>query len=151
MKKLFVQFFLMLVPMMANADAVERNGFTYELNLTSNTASITKYSRSKYTGNKEKVVIPSIIVYNDVSYSVTSIGENVFYHEKEMKTITIPNSVYRIGSRAFEECEKLALVDIPNSVEDIGQYSFSGCKKLKKVTIGTGVKRIMSWAFYMCE
>lgn len=174
MKKLIVQFFLMLVPMMANADAIERNGFTYELNQTLNTASITKYNRFKYTGDKENVIIPNKILYNDVSYSVTSIGESAFYLENYMKTVTIPNSVTSIGewafygcsgltsvaipnsmttigSRAFQECENLYSIEIPNSVQEIGENAFRYCTGLKIVIFGSGIKRINSWAFYMCD
>ena len=78
---------------------------------------------SDYTGNAQKIVIPSIYK----GKKVTSIDTSAFYGCTELTSIVIPNSVTSIGSRAFNYCTSLTSVVIPNSVTSIGEYAFSGC------------------------
>ncbi len=54
-----------------------------------------------YSGN---IVIPSSVVYNGNTYSVTSIGNSAFYECYGLTSVTIPNSVTSIGSSAFYRC-----------------------------------------------
>jgi len=56
---------------------------------------------SKYSGN---IVIPNSITYEDISYSVTSIGDWAFSDCSNLTEITIPNSIKSIGPRAFRDC-----------------------------------------------
>ena len=68
--------------------------------------------------NKTTVVIPSQIGIslrtnnNDLSYAlpVTSIGENAFAGNANLKRITIDPSVRNIGAGAFEDCINLVAV-----------------------------------------
>ena len=56
------------------------------------------YGYHEYAGN---IVIPESVIYNDKTYSVTSIG------------------LY-----AFESCKDLVSVTIPKSIKDINRYAF---------------------------
>ena len=125
-------------------------------------------SYNEYSGN---VVIPSSVVYNGNTYSVTSIGAwafygcsgltsvtipnsvtsigaGAFYGCSGLTSVTIPNSVTSIGDEAFEYCSGLTSVTIPNSVTSIGANAFGECSSLASVVIGSGVKSIGSSAFY---
>ena len=65
----------MLMPLMANADdPVEINGIWYNLINKGRVAEVTS-GTTKYTGD---VVIPATIKYEDVTYSVTTIGSRAF-------------------------------------------------------------------------
>ena len=90
----------------------------YEYNVLSDgTVEITKY-----TGSGDNVKIPDKIA----GKKVTRLGVMSFYSLKELKSVTIPNSVTSIGSLAFDSCKNLTKVTIPNSVKDIDGYAFSG-------------------------
>ena len=73
------------------------------------------------------LVIPSSVVYNNETYSVTSIGDQAFYSCTGLTSVTIGNSVTSIGYAAFSSCTGLTSVTIPNSVTNIGDFAFSNC------------------------
>lgn len=150
MKKLLLLFVIMLQSMMANADVVVIDGICY--NLVSkggmNIAEVTKNPNENYSGI---VVIPESVTFEDVDYSVTSIGSSAFEGCRGLKSVTIPNSVTTIGKSAFYYCLSITSVTIPNSVTTIGSGAFQSCYFLKSVTIPNSVTTIGSSAFYGCE
>ena len=101
----------------------------------------------EYSGN---VIIPSSVVYNGNTYSVTSIGNETFFN-CSLTSVTIPNSVTSIGSSAFEGCSGLTSVTIPNSVTSIGGDAFDWCSGLTSVTIPNSVTSIGDYAFSGCS
>ena len=66
---------------------------------------------------------------------VDKIPENAFAGCRNIKTITICNSVTSIGEAAFSGCTGLTSMTIPNSVTSIGLSAFSGCSSLSSVHI----------------
>lgn len=123
------------------------NEICYNLNWSAHTASVT-YSgypyNNDYTGHyggglkNVDIVIPSIITYNDIDYTVTAIEDNAFYDSQSsvlMSSFTIPSTVTSIGYRAFWKCTNLTSFTIPSSVTTIGDYAFSGCWNLTTVIV----------------
>ena len=47
-----------------------------------------------------------------IEEGVEEIGEEAFYYNDQLKSITIPRSVKKIGSNAFAECPSLKSVTI---------------------------------------
>ena len=131
----------------AFAEAVEIDGIYYNLVTKIKQAEVTK-NPNKYTGT---VNIPETVSYNDVTYSVTSIGNTAFYSCFGLTSVTIPNSVTSIGGAAFSSCSGLTSVTIPNSVTSIGGSAFYGCSGLTSVTIPNSVTSIGDYAFYSCS
>ena len=123
MKKVFLSFLILLLPMLANADAVEINGIYYNL--------VTKAKIAEVTSNPNKysneVVIPESVEYGGVTYSVTTIGNYAFLGCSGLTSVIIPNSVTSIGEGAFKDCSGLTSVTIPNSVTYIGGEVFWAC------------------------
>lgn len=93
------------------------------------------------------LIIPDSVIYNDVSYPVTSIGYNAFHHAYGMDTVVLPNTLTVIKQEAFAGCLDLASVAIPNSVIMIGNVAFGGCHNLSDLTIGESVVTIGNQAF----
>ena len=122
------------------------DGIKYDINVNTKQATVIS-DDTKYSGD---IVIPSEITYNNVTYSVTSIGEKAFYQCFRLKSITIPNSVTSIGSKAFEDCYGLTSVTIGNSVTSIGESAFEYCDGLTSITIPNSVTSIGKLAFYQC-
>ena len=97
------------------------------------------------------ITIPQTIMYNDKTYSVTSIGKSAFRGCSDLTAITIPNSVTSIGEAAFGDCYSLTSLTIGNGVTSIGEWAFSGCSGLTSLTIPNSVKSIGNYAFYGCS
>ena len=111
-----------LKPMMARADPVEINGIYYNLvsKNEGNFAEVTSRPEN-YSGD---VVIPALVTYADIDYSVTSIGLAAFFSCTNLTSIIIPNSVTSIGRDAFYYSSGLSSITIPHSVTNIDDYAF---------------------------
>ena len=148
MKQTFISILLMLLPMLASADAVEIDGIWYNLFTEENVAEVTRnHSTDNYTG---EITIPDKITYEGTEYSVAKIGEWAFAYCRQLTSIIIPISVTSIGFSAFSYCIGLSSICIPNSVTTIGESAFSGCSSLSFITISNGVSSIGKGAFYGC-
>ncbi len=132
MKHLTKHFFtiamMLCVALPTFAHDFEVNGIYYNyIDKTAKTVEViyrgrsNSYYSNKYTG---AVTIPSLVTYNSVTYSVTSIGEDAFVGCDALTTVSIPNSVTSIGRDAFNNCRGLTSVTIPNSVTTIGSDAF---------------------------
>ena len=101
-----------------------------------------------YSGN---IILPKKVKYDNMQFTVTTIGENAFHYCPNLQSVTIPNSVTTIGNRAFIGCESLQSVTIPNSVTEIRDGTFSDCSNLQSVTIPNSVTKIGDKAFFDCS
>jgi hypothetical protein len=97
------------------------------------------------------VTILSSFVVNDVTYNVTSIGNNAFQYRTGLTSVTIPDSVTSIGDYAFIQCTGLTSITIPDSVLTIGEGAFRSCTGLTTVTIPDSVLTIGASAFQGCS
>ena len=147
MKKQLLLFVLVLLPIVASADAVEIDGIYYNLVTKANQAEVTSHP-TRYTGN---VDIPETVSYEGVEYRVTSIAPYAFSSCSGLTSITIPNSVTSIGYAAFLSCKSLTSITIPNSIARIEGSVFAGCSSLTSVTIPNSVRTIDTYAFEFCS
>ena len=118
------------------ADKVQIGDLYYNLNETSLTAEVTQ-SNNHYEGIAN-ADIPASVSYNDVQYSVTSIGSAAFYSCRSLTSVTISSSVTSIGNDAFNYCMVLPSVTIPRSVTNIGEEAFSHCDELTFISVEAG-------------
>lgn len=83
-----------------------------------------KVSLGGYSGD---VVIPESVTYNEIVYSVTSIGNSAFFGCTGLTSVEIPNSVTSIGISAFAYCTGLTgILTLPSSLNSIGGSAFNG-------------------------
>ena len=88
---------MMLLAMVASADAVEIDGVYYNLYAETLTAEVTS-NPNQYEGC---VIIPSWVTYEDVDYMVTSIDNTAFRNNKIVSCLVIGENVTTIGKNAF--------------------------------------------------
>ena len=146
LKHLFTALLLLCCIGTAKAEEVTIDGIKYDVVTKAKQATVIG-SETKYSGD---IVIPNKITYNDVIYSVTSIGEKAFYCCYGLTSIEIPNSVTSIGDEAFYNCRELTSVVIGNSVTSIGYLAFYNCRGLTSITIPNSVISIENSAFKDC-
>ena len=85
-----------------------------------------------------------------IPQSVTSIGDYAFSHCEKMDSLTINDATTSIGSWAFDECYKLTTLSLGKNITTIGDYAFWDCHTLDNVTIPDSVTSIGKSAFYRC-
>ena len=95
------------------------------------------------------VDIPETVMYNEVTYLVTSVGERAFYYCDNLETVT-GTSITNIGQYAFNGCSALTSATFGDNLQNIGLYAFSACVKLESFTFGPSVKSIGEDAFAAC-
>ena len=133
------------------------NGINYRLDEETKTAEVVRKSGS-YEGD---IIIPDTVVFNELSYRVTSIGTCAFNGSSALVSITIPNSVTSIGNEAFYGCKSLAAINVEsgNSIYDSRENCDAiietdsntlilGCQN---TIIPNSVTNIGSDAFYECS
>ena len=146
MKKQVLFIIMMLMSLMASADAVEVDGIYYNLNTSAKTAEVT-FGTTKYSLN---VIIPSSINYQNTNYKVTKIGNKAFYDCSKLTSVSIPSSVISFGEYAFYCCTGMKSIIIPNSVTTINRGAFCGCR-MTSLIIPNSVTTIGVFAFEYCS
>ena len=114
-----------IMSMVVSADILEYStgdGFRYKLDTETKTAEL-----AKYNGSATEVSISESVTYEDVVYSVTSLGGACFYGRISPTSINIPSSVTSLGGACFEGCSSLTSINIPSSVTSLGEYCFRAC------------------------
>ncbi len=99
---------LCFVPILGMAEEVEIDGIRYSLIKKIKEATVISKD-DKYSGD---IVIPPLVRYGDVDYSVITIGSYAFKNCDALKSIEIPNSIQKVEDRAFDGCSKLKKVNI---------------------------------------
>lgn len=139
MKKQLLLLVMMLLPMVAFADASGRCGYAVKYTYVESTHTLTisgtgdmyDYWNSSVPWKNYKEEIVDAIIED----GVTSIGGSAFRNCTGLKSITIGDSVSYIGPDAFYECSSLPSVTIPPSMTRIGDRAFYGCSALRAVHI----------------
>ena len=138
-KTLLITMAVLLSSITASAHDFEVDGIYYNVTSFANlTVSVTykgnSYS-SYYNEYTRAVTIPASVIYNSMTYSVTSIGDYAFSDCSSLTSITIPESVTSIGESTFYSCRNLTSIVIPESVTSIGEWAFARCSSLTSIVI----------------
>lgn len=86
---------------------------------------------TSYKGTASAVAVPSTID----GYKVTKIGSSAFKNNKNLYSVTMPNSITEIESFAFLGCKNLSNFKFPPNITTLGESVFSGCESLTEIYI----------------
>ena len=136
---------------------------------TENTVEVMGYQ----TAPTDALTIPATVTYNEVTYTVTGIKEQVFANCSALTSVSLPDGLTSIGNSAFSNCTSLTGITLPERLTTIGSSAFFNCTSLTGITIpntvtsigiaafrysglttasiGNGVTTIGERAFYYCR
>lgn len=144
-KRIFTALLLAIIAVTGYAYDFQVDGIYYCYDVYGN--AVVTHGDKKYTG---KIKIPSEVKWNGKKKKVVEIGDYAFDCCYELKSVSIPSSVYYIGRFAFDNCYLLEEINIPNGVEAIKVSAFYGCTNLESVKIPNTVTSIRHSAFQYC-
>ena len=153
MKKIILPAILLLISSINSYAAVGTkfilDSIEYKVTAEGAVNTIEVYGNKNYT--RTSANIPDTVIYNSTPYLVTSIGNNVFYGEFNLSTVTLPSGLRSIGSDAFAGTA-LSSVVFPASLIKIGSGAFSYCSSLVSVdfSASTDLDSIGSRGFQYC-
>ena len=113
-----------------------------------------------YGGEAERLILPKgistigedVFLYNSniksavVPEGVKTLGESAFWGCENLQSITLPSTIREIGEGAFCETGITSIV-IPEGCKTIGEDCFAECKNLQSVTLPSTIREIGSYAF----
>ena len=97
---------------------------------------------TSYKGTASAVAVPSTID----GYKVTKIGASAFKNNKNLYSVTMPNSVTEIGNSAFYNCTNLSNLKLPSNITTLGCQTFYGCDSLTEIYIPKTLQ-VLDWPF----
>ena len=83
--------------------------------------------------------------------SIKTIESCAFYYCISLEEIKFPDSIETIPYSCFHSCSSLESIRIPNSVTIIDDMAFVNCKSLKTITIPDNIQKIDKFAFIGCH
>ena len=146
MKRIYLLTIIFFISLMVRAVNVEIDGIMYNINVKTGLTEVAANTSHQYTGD---IVIPETITYEGKEYTVTAIGESAFF-QRDITSITFPNSITSVGRAAFYCCSLLDSVVLPEKVTVIGDMLFANCTSLRRVVIPEGLTLIDNSAFNSC-
>ena len=86
-----------------------------------------------------------------VPNTVTAIGNNAFYLNTHIASVTLGESITSIGGNAFNACINLTEINLPNSVTTIGNAAFADCEALSSIVLPKFLTEINATVFSNCS
>lgn len=149
MRKVYTLLMAVIVSVVAQAAGTTLDGLCYNLDAEKNTATVTHLLDSdgyNYPDLKGAVTVPSTVIIDDVSYTVTAIGTSAFADCEGIESVTLPVTVTSVGNYAFNGCLNLRSVTLPGTLTEIGISAFSGTS-ITEVELSGDITAIRSGTF----
>lgn len=89
------------------------------------------YSIVGYNGKASNTTL--ILPSSFSGKTVTTISQDAFASNKDIQSISIPNSITNIEQRAFYNCSNLTSILLPTNLKKIGSDAFAYCTSLSKI------------------
>lgn len=86
----------------------------------------------------------------EISENITYIDQNTFGFCTALESVKLPDSLTTIRNGAFTECYSLKKIEIPKNVTEISMYAFENCVALERVILPLSLTKIDTGAFGRC-
>lgn len=98
-------------PEPAGTKLKDSSGVSYEVTSDSKKTPTVAYTAAPKKA-KKTITIPKTVTVDGTKYKVTSIEENAFAENKNVKQIVVSQNITTIGANAFADCSKLKVITI---------------------------------------
>ncbi len=139
----------------------QSGGITYYFSITDYNAKKVVLSGCTTTKEQSFAYIPETVQYQNVTYTVTAIGDNAFRGQQSLISVSLPKYATEIGSFAFEGCTNLKSVCSSYAMDSdgvfhcvlkqIGYNAFMNCSAMSSPCFFENVESIGDYAFYGCS
>lgn len=147
-----------------NGNTFGNNAFINAINLKAIKVDINNNLYSSIDGvlySKDKTILlkyPNNANLEDESIvnirsGVTTIYENAFVNNQNIKSVVFNDSLTVIMDNAFKNCQNLSKLDFSKTIalNEIGAFAFYKCVNLTRVMLPNGLKKIGNNAFANCN
>lgn len=100
-----------------------------------------------YLVSVEDKSITDLQVQNQTRY----IDQGAFENCKNLKVVSLPDSILGLGDRAFQNCSSLEDIVIPNRVQSLNSLLFWNCSNLVQVDLPNSINFIAARVFDDCS
>ena len=91
--------------------------------------------------SKKKIVIPSKVPFDGISYKVTAVLDKAFQKDGKLTSVTFGSNIASIGKQSFSNCKKLKTLQFNGKkAVKIGQRAFRGTSSKITVKVPKGMK-----------
>lgn len=104
---------------------------------------ITEISKSQFTN--------SPISFLELLEGLTSIGEMAFSNNKNLQSVTLPDSLKKWEPGAFWQYASLKTINIPEGLTEIPSGTFTECHALEEIYIPNSVQKVGYRVFFPCN
>nr|MCR4875474.1 leucine-rich repeat domain-containing protein [Clostridia bacterium] len=103
-------------------------------------------------GVKDKTQTEYVIPAQINGKNIEQIDREVFKDNKNITSVTIPNTMKFIEKSAFENCENLTTVNFAEDSEDLylREYVFKDCTSLEEIVLPDGLSHMQNGVFEGC-
>ena len=102
-----------------------------------------------YLGDDKELTLPDNFIYKGNVINEYKITQYMFIN-KDIVSISIPDSVTSIGDLAFYNCTSLRSIHLSNNLKTIGDLAFYNCISLTNIILPSSLESIGDLAFNCC-
>jgi len=98
---------------------------------------------TRFQGSGSQLEVPGLIG----GLPITAVGRKAFLSKKNLRHISLPDTVEEIGDWAFAYCDHLVEVTLPHRAVRFGKAVFMECKELQCISTGGQLRKTAGQAF----
>ena len=88
------------------------------------------------------IEIPCFVTYDDITYTVTAVGNQAFAYRPDLVSVILGDSIKTIGNEVFMNSHNLVSVTLGNYMTTMGYGVFRFCYQLAEIIIPASVTSI---------